>query len=311
MASIPSARALLPCASRKSLSCSSSFSKLPISSELITGVVDDASGGLAAFLCVDEEVLNRARRSENEGEQAIVEEIEKYVRENPNDTELGELLRYVLHEKASTKRRDPDDMIRDEGHNDMTLNDFVQHASAVEAKLTRAHVLALRLYTTAAYRFINDPLRKRESGTPHPLPATVTLISDGIKKLRVVTAKNSDLRIDGAELTFYRGIKNVRMSYSFATNGGTERAPMSTTSDCRIAAQYAVHSGASLLFKIKVSHALKLGANLQFLSAYPQEVEYLYPPLTFLQPTKRVQTLSEGTASLTVVEVEPDLSADS
>jgi hypothetical protein len=88
---------------------------------------------------------------------------------------------------------------------------------------------------------------------------------------------------------------------------------MSTTSDCRIAAQYAVHSGASLLFKIKVSHALKLGANLQFLSAYPQEVhvEYLYPPLTFLQPTKRVQTLSEGTASLTVVEVEPDLSADS
>ena len=78
----------------------------------------------------------------------------------------------------------------------MRLVDFAQHPTARSARLSVAHVLALRLYTTSCFTSINRPLRalKRDAeertlqppelATPHPLPCTLFLIYDGLKRLR-------------------------------------------------------------------------------------------------------------------------------
>lgn len=88
--------------------------------------------------------------------------------------------------------------------------------------------------------------------------------------------------------------------------GGTEVAPMSTTSDLRVAARYGV-SDDTLLFKIKVRNFLQHGAELQWLSAFPSEAEVCYPPLTYLQPTGRTQMVTVKRKRITVCEVIPHI----
>ena len=48
----------------------------------------------------------------------------------------------------------------DSGHAGKSLDDFVAHETARTAKLDKAQVLALRLYTCSVYRSINNPLRR-------------------------------------------------------------------------------------------------------------------------------------------------------
>lgn len=79
---------------------------------------------------------------------------------------------------------------------------------------------------------------------------------------------------------------------------------MSTTDDLSVAATYAL-SSCSLLLKLRTKSFMQRGADLTFLSAFPAEREYLFPPLTFLQPTGRVIEVVSGSSMFTVVEVEP------
>jgi len=134
--------------------------------------------------------------------------------------EVTELLDYILRRPASEK--DCPNGRRDVGHVGMRLHDFVQHQNAVDAKLIPAHIVALRLYTTAAYREINNPLRdlnRFDTRTPHPLPVTVWYITDAIKRLRRVAT-------DLSNFTLWRGMKGVHVPPSFLTKGGCELAPM-------------------------------------------------------------------------------------
>mmetsp|Transcript_23461 Transcript_23461/g.75107 ORF Transcript_23461/g.75107 Transcript_23461/m.75107 type:complete len:105 (-) Transcript_23461:114-428(-) len=104
-------------------------------------------------------------------------------------------------------------------------------------------------------------------------------------------------------------MKNLKVSDAFLQErrGGTELAPCSTTTDIGIAALYSA-SSESLLLKLRVANFMQYGAELQWLSAFPSEAEVLYPPLTYLQPTGRVERTSLGNVNFTVVEVEPHLS---
>merc|ERR1719506_240193 len=131
----------------------------------------------------------------------------------------------------------------------MRLADFVAHPSARLAHLTESHVVALRLYTTQAFRSINNPLRDQERfarGEAHPLPLTVTLLRDALSKLRAVEA---DLSRDSAmtRIELYRGMKDVTAPAGFMELGGTELAPMSTTSDLSVAMRYSASVRAVLL----------------------------------------------------------------
>ena len=76
-------------------------------------------------------------------------------------------------------------------------------------------------------------------------------------------------------------------------------------------------SSHTLLFKLKVASFLTRGADISFLSAFPAEQEFLYPPLTYLRPTGKHEVVAfqpgeaggEGADALkfTVVEVEPQM----
>eukprot|EP00961_Rhodomonas_salina_P184787 2494768-Rhodomonas_salina.1 len=86
----------------------------------------------------------------------------------------------------------------DQGHDGMTLDDFVQHPNSQQARLEKHHVLALRLYTTSSYPCFNKPLR--EGVRPHPFGITVKHLAEGLRKLRAVPAN------DGSSFTQVRAV---------------------------------------------------------------------------------------------------------
>ena len=81
---------------------------------------------------------------------------------------------------------------------------------------------------------------------------------------------------------------------------------MSTTTDLRVAVHYGL-GPRSLLFVLTCENFMQYGADLQWLSAFPGESEVLYPPLTYLQPTGRVQVVTVGENTLKVVELTPHI----
>ena len=110
-------------------------------------------------------------------------------------------------------------------------------------------------------------------------------------------------------MVLWRGLRQVRASDVFLKNGGTEMAFMSTTSDIRVAVRYSM-SPHSLLFRIVADDFMSIGASLQWLSAFPAEAEYLYPPLTYLKPTGRSSKIKVSDSAgqrmvYTVIEVKP------
>ena len=112
-------------------------------------------------------------------------------------------------------------------------------------------------------------------------------------------------------ITLWRGLRNTKVTDAFTKSGGTEQALMSTTTDISVAVRYSL-SSFSLLFKIKAEDFMRMGADLRWLSAFPQEAEFLYPPLTYLKPTGRTRDIpveKKGQVfKFTVVEVIPTMS---
>ena len=134
-------------------------------------------------------------------------------------------LDYVVYEQAG--ERQYHNGIRDEGRGPVTLDHFVNHATAVEAELSEGNVVALRYYTTHAFKYLNNPLRRTteyyDAHRPHPLPVTVAYISQGLKKLRAVQ--------DNSMMTLWRGMRDRRVSDEFMheRRGGTEVRYRSST----------------------------------------------------------------------------------
>ena len=78
---------------------------------------------------------------------------------------------------------------------------------------------------------------------------------------------------------------------------------MSTTADLKVALKYSA-SKQPLIFKIHTRGFEDRGADISFLSAFPEESEYLFPPLTFLRRSGAECELH----GVTFVEVEPTMS---
>lgn len=310
---------------------------------LIMGDPEQSALGLMAVLKVDMFDLFGLLAN---GVEAIVSEMAT------NGTDVDkECLNYVLYERAGSSKtsfknspypRDCDengvrvDRLTASGEG-MLLSDFCNHPSALTAALSPPHVVAIRLYSTAAFMSLNNPLRDRERTTAHPFAATIFFLADGIKKLRTVEAdrekkrsaqlaartalkaggqgRRGGIRQPNQSIDLWRGMRNLKSATAFLEHGGAEVALMSTTSELEVAVGYAL-SPHSILFKIKTASFMQRGADIKFLSAFPAEAEFLYPPLTYLRPTGRCETLNitphawggGGTSvKFTVIEVEPQL----
>ena len=60
----------------------------------------------------------------------------------------------------------------------------------------------------------------------------------------------------------------------------------------------------ALIFRILVNTWMQKGANITFLSAFPHEIEYLYPPLTHIEPRKerRLEPIRHDRTTYDIVE---------
>jgi hypothetical protein len=192
----------------------------------------------------------------------------------------------------------------------MLLADFRSHPHATAALLTLVHVLVLRLYSTAAFVTINQPLRettnKKARAAPHPFPVTVMLLAEAIKKLRAVpaVAVNGSGAGEANTVELWRGLRDAVVPEEFINGGGTENAPMSTTRSLQVAMRYSA-SAMPMLMRFKVGTFMQLGADLGFVSAFPDENEVLYPPLTYLQSVSPPAEVRVGDVTFTIVDVEP------
>ena len=265
--------------------------------QLTSGTPEDAALGINHLMKVADAHVHRSMVDDG-GVAAIVREFETCG--NAIDREC---LEYVLHQKAgSSSKTFQSGLTRDHGRNGEVLSDFVDHPNSKKALLSTAHVLALRLYTSAAFRSLNGPLRNSASDRPpHPFPVTINLIKDGIGKLRAVGASSADAQ---SPVDLWRGLRDMVVDPHFLSQGGTELAPMSTTTDLSIAVTYS-RGTSSLLFKLKTGSFMQRGADLDYLSTFPGEREILFPPLTYLAPTGLTMTIVEQGVTFTVMEVIP------
>jgi hypothetical protein len=272
--------------------------------ELKIGRRQDAARGLGDRMRVDQAAF-LARMSR--GLDGIEEEA-RDLGTAEDAAELQDIVDYVINRRTSEKAYP--NGIRDQGRSGVRPSHFTSHAIAQEAGLLEPEVHALRIYTTFAYKKMNDPLRddaRYARHEPAPLPVVSQFASDGIKKLRGLRSGSAERNI-----VVWRGMRNMRATEAFMRDGGTEPAFMSTTTDPRVAVRYAL-SPHSLLFKIVAPNFMAFGAELQWLSAFPAEAEVLFPPLTFLQPTGRTDRVDavdrDGRpVAFTVIEVTPYIS---
>jgi hypothetical protein len=189
----------------------------------------------------------------------------------------------------------------DRGHDGMHLEDFVQHPISQTANLKNFHVAALRMYTSCSFRKFNSFLR--QAITPHPFRMNVLILDEALRKLRKVEATR-DQASYASKKVLYRGMSDVEMDLEdFKRVGGNELALMSTTADPKIAISYASRGQVGLLFRYSTIGQTR-GVSIDFLSLYPKEVEFLFPPLTNLtyDATQEEDDVAPG---VTVIPVRP------
>jgi hypothetical protein len=275
--------------------------------ELKRGKPEAAALGLEDRMRTDKEKFYMRMAK---GADGIMEEALEYSKISPADgVEVAEIVDYVLNQKTSEKVYP--NGIRDQGRNGVRPAHFITHPNARDAVLDEGEVHSLRIYTTLAYKVMNNPLRDEERYArrmPVPLPVASSMADKAIRKLRSVRVRPGAGYAE-KNVVVWRGMRNVLVSEDFMLEGGTELAFMSTTADLSVAVRYSL-SRHSLLFKLVAPNFMSLGADLQWLSAFPGEAEVLFPPLTFLEPTRRTDYVgavdSDGNPiAFTIVEVTP------
>ena len=268
--------------------------------DLQMGRQSDAVHGLEVRMCVD---LAKYYGRISRGVEGIEEEFEEFFSASPAERKVVmDLFEYVCKMKPCDTKF-PNGKLEEP----TPLSFFATHPNTHQARLTEAELAALRLYTTAVFWFINKPLRDDERCTMKkacPLPVTTFFAKEGCKKLRALHLKSKG--IDKPVVVLWRGMRSMKVTEEFMSEGGTELAFMSTTMNLAVASHYSL-SAKSLIFKIMVPTMLSLGADIGWLSAFPNESEILYPPLTYLKPTGRIEKvnleLNGQPICFTVVEI--------
>jgi hypothetical protein len=189
----------------------------------------------------------------------------------------------------------------------MRFADFVKSDIARFCELEEAEVFALRYYTTAGFQGINWPLRdpeRRAQKKPHKFSVLVCVLSEAIKKLRAHAADAPDAQMPKS---LFRGMSNRQIFDEFMLKGGTELAPMSSTADLKIALDYSHGPSGTIstLLWLRTESFMDRGVSLEWVSAFPFELEFLYPPLSYLKPIhKEPIILRIGSSIFQIVEVK-------
>ena len=209
-----------------------------------------------------------------------------------------------------------------------------------EPEMTLEEAVGLRLYTGPLFVKYNSVLRGLNSKVGFLQKQLVGLCcaAEGSEQLDAgdidfVQAKDKVNRytttlhvinsgiVKTSKLTFaskvYRGVSGMALPDAFwqanshGVRGGIEGAFMSTTTDRRVAMQYAASGGKGIVFEIQQG-MIDRGADVSWASQYPHEAEILFAPLTGLEVrSTRVHgsvlvvgvSLSVNLSSLTIEQV--------
>lgn len=263
------------------------FNSKFVARQIRLGRATQAAAGLADLMGFNDMSLLHLIDAHGGGTDAIVHEI------NANGTEedqrnLQGLLdgTYTNPPNSNGDPPTPEELAAQS----KTINELMQTNQVQIAKLLRAHVLALRLYTTSTFASLNKPLRADPPTQPHPFAATTYFVSQGIKLLRSVAGELPNAHDPQA---FWRGMKDLTIGQEFLQKGGTEFACMSTSTSQETAIDFA-QSTAPMVIKLETKDFMSRGADISFLSVYPGESETLFPPLTFLRPLGSETFVKDG-----------------
>lgn len=248
-----------------------------------------------------------AETERKHGPKYILFEVDYAVKHNLDDAanldethHFVDLVKYVLEERAREEEvffhGTRVSYTRDKGHGGKRLKDFHEQSQAKVAHLSLSEVAALRVYTTAVFRLVNEPLRRLHARNSvndpekliqmgHPLRFTTFLIYRAVKKLRACNLFDNDMR---SHVTRYlwRGIADRNVPDEFMRTGGADVACMSTSKSLKTVLRFSKNQN-PLVFRLAIESPMEYGASIQWLSTVPQEDEVLYPPLTFLKPVAR------------------------
>ena len=167
------------------------------------------------------------------------------------------------------------------------LQNYLEHPMSIRAKLSQAEIIAIRLFTGPMYMKYNAILRGYptsmiESLKGNRYTTTIHAIVSGIIKLSQIAELPESRKV-------YRGLGGMILPEKFwkpdefGCKGGVEYGFMSTTTERDVAIMYSGKANQlCTVFEIDVGQ-IDRGASIQWLSQYPQENEFLVPPLSNLE----------------------------
>ena len=172
------------------------------------------------------------------------------------------------------------------GRDVLPIQLFMASDVARQAKLERGEVISLRLYTGPCFVLYNTVLRKWPRNVLKRLKGnryetTIFCIISGVTKLSTHTKIPESRKL-------YRGLSGLILPDQFwmtsgSFRGGVEKGFMSTTANLEVAMQYSgIDKKRGTVFEITAGR-IDIGAELTWISQYPGEAEYLFPPLSCLE----------------------------
>jgi hypothetical protein len=226
---------------------------------------------------------------------------------------LAEEWAYVTQAACSQEvRTGASAMVRDAGNGGMVPSDFLREANALiterrnagcgslapeRAMLSLEEVLAVRLYSGAAHRPINEFLRyvalstgpQRRELVWHPrltFAATVSALCSAIRKLADVSSATEleqpvYIAMRGSPPRDFWGLPEGRVKQSTVTT-----AFVSSSRDRQSLIPHLQAAGSNVVWELRMSAAtcdgFHCGANIKILSQFAGQAECLFPPGTML-----------------------------
>jgi hypothetical protein len=185
------------------------------------------------------------------------------------------------------------------GRDVVRLEDFLSCSECGASKLVRAEVISLRLMSGPMFFIYNCVLRRFPLETYKQLDGnsyetTIFCLISAIMKISRSTSV--------PEGKLYRGLGGMVLPESFFSQGNTgsfagavEFGFMSASASKETAVRYSGKEGRKgTVLEIYVG-TIDAGASIKSFSQYPEEIEYLYPPLSCLEVTgsSRVEKLKD------------------